>query len=99
MLPASTLTNLGITGNGRAFEYLLTILGSSDLKEETDLAASIKRELDVTIRSFVKRADDKYGKAFQKYQRTLRDKTKKMVSENIRASKNSVAAGCRIRNL
>ena len=93
LLPASTLTNLGITGNGRAFEYLLTILGSSDLKEETDLAASIKRELDVTIKSFVKRADDKYGKAFQKYQRTLRDKTKKMVSENIRASKNSVAAG------
>ena len=25
LLPASTLTNVGITGNGRAFEYLLTV--------------------------------------------------------------------------
>ena len=32
LLPASTLTNVGITGNGRAFEYLLTILASSGLK-------------------------------------------------------------------
>ena len=37
LLPASTLTNVGICGNGRAFEYLLTILGSSDLEEETPL--------------------------------------------------------------
>ena len=67
LLPASTLTNVGITGNGRAFEYLLTILGSSELKEEQDLASKIKKELDTTIKSFVRRADDKYGKAFQKY--------------------------------
>jgi thymidylate synthase ThyX len=45
LLPASTLTNVGITGNGRAFEYLLTVLGSSDLKEEQDLASKIKKEL------------------------------------------------------
>ncbi len=67
ILPASTLTNVGVTGNGRAFEYLLTILYSSSLKEEQDLASRIHRELDTTIKSFVKRADDKYGKALQKY--------------------------------
>ena len=44
LLPASTLTNVGITGNGRAFEYLLTVLGSSELHEERDLASKIKRE-------------------------------------------------------
>ena len=33
LLPASTLTNLGITGNGRAFEYLLTRLYASNLTE------------------------------------------------------------------
>ena len=42
------MTNVGITGNGRAFEYLLTILGSSELKEERDLASKIKKELDTT---------------------------------------------------
>jgi len=67
ILPASTLTNVGITGNGRAFEYLLTILYASNLKEEKDLASKIQLQLDTTIRSFVKRADDKYGKALQKY--------------------------------
>ena len=77
LLPASTLTNVGITGNGRAFEYLLTVLGSSELKEEQELASKIKKELDTTIKSFVRRADDKYGKAFQKY---LRDVKKKSIS-------------------
>ncbi|WP_299292219.1 FAD-dependent thymidylate synthase [Nitrosopumilus sp.] len=77
LLPASTLTNVGITGNGRAFEYLLTVLGSSELKEEQELASKIKKELDTTIKSFVRRADDKYGKAFQKY---LRDIKKKSIS-------------------
>jgi thymidylate synthase ThyX len=67
ILPASTLTNVGITGNGRAFEYLLTILYSSNLQEERTLAEKIHQELNTTIRSFVRRADDVHGKALQKY--------------------------------
>ena len=67
LLPASTLTNVGITGNGRAFEYLLTILFSSELDEERKLASQIKHELDKTVKSFVRRANDKYGKALQLY--------------------------------
>jgi thymidylate synthase ThyX len=81
LLPASTLTNVGITGNGRAFEYLLTILGSSELKEEQDLASKIKKELDVTIKAFVKRADDKYGKAFQSYLRDLKKASRNIATE------------------
>ncbi|HJW19846.1 MAG TPA: FAD-dependent thymidylate synthase, partial [Candidatus Nitrosotalea sp.] len=61
ILPASTLTNVGITGNGRAFEYLLTILYSSELEEERVLASKIQRELNTTIKSFVRRADDNHG--------------------------------------
>jgi thymidylate synthase ThyX len=67
LLPASTLTNVGITGNGRAFEYLLSILFASRLKEENNLALQIKHELDTTIKSFVRRSDDKYGKILQNY--------------------------------
>ena len=67
ILPASTLTNVGITGNGRAFEYLLTILYSSGLQEERELGLKIQHELDHIIKSFVKRADDKYGQSLQKY--------------------------------
>ncbi len=83
LLPASTLTNVGITGNGRAFEYLLTILASSELKEEQDLASKIKKELDTTIKAFVRRADDKYGKAFQNYLQQLK-KTSKIVTKEIK---------------
>jgi len=73
LLPASTLTNVGITGNGRAFEYLLTILFGSDLEEERSLASKIKKELDSTIKSFVRRSDDQYGKILQKYLQSLKN--------------------------
>jgi len=83
LLPASTLTNVGITGNGRAFEYLLTVLGSSELDEEQKLASKIKKELDSTIKSFVRRADDKYGKAFQKYLRDVKNKSRSITLKEI----------------
>jgi len=76
LLPASTLTNVGITGNGRAFEYLLTILYSSSLDEEKSLASKIKHELDTTIKSFVQRSNDNYGKILQKYLQDLKKITR-----------------------
>jgi len=85
LLPASTLTNVGITGNGRAFEYLLTVLGSSELREELDLASKIKKELDTTIKSFVRRADDKYGNAFQKYLKDIKNKSKLITAKEIKS--------------
>ena len=84
LLPASTLTNLGITGNGRAFEYLLTILFSSNLQEERDLASKIKRELDFTIKSFVSRSDDKYGKALQGYFKRTKSTASKLAKKHIK---------------
>jgi len=81
LLPASTLTNVGISGNGRAFEYLLTVLASSDLTEEQELASKIKKELDKTIKSFVRRADDKYGKEFSKYLKEIKKASKFFVKE------------------
>ena len=75
LLPAGTLTNVGITGNGRSFEYLLSVLGSSNLAEERGLASAMKRELDTVIRSFVRRSDDRYGRALQAYLRGVRKKS------------------------
>jgi thymidylate synthase ThyX len=66
-LPASTLTNLGITGNGRAFEYLLSTMFASDLTEIKLLADQIYTELNKIIPAFIKRANDKYGQSLQKY--------------------------------
>ena len=78
LLPASTITNVGITGNGRAFEYLLSIMFGSNLMEERKLASDIKRELDTTIKSFVRRSNDKYGIALQKYHQDIRKNSEKL---------------------
>jgi len=62
LLPAGTLTNLGLFGNGRAFEYLIMKMSASELPECRTLATDLHRELAEVIPSFVKRAiDDRYG--------------------------------------
>ncbi|MBO0684207.1 MAG: FAD-dependent thymidylate synthase [Candidatus Dormibacteraeota bacterium] len=62
LLPASTLTNLGLYGNGRAFEYLLTKLSASELPECRELAGEMHAELSKVIPAFVRRGlDDRYG--------------------------------------
>ena len=83
LLPASTLTNVGVTGNGRAFEYLLSILFASKLKEENNLALQIKKELDTTIKSFVRRSDDKYGKVLQKYLNSVKKSAQNVAKTSI----------------
>jgi len=69
LLPASALTNVGIFGNGRAFEYLLTKMYASPLREITDLAGAMQTELSAVIPSFVKRASpsDKHGSRTNAY--------------------------------
>ncbi|MEM4634172.1 MAG: FAD-dependent thymidylate synthase [Candidatus Anstonellaceae archaeon] len=67
LLPASTLTNAGFYGNGRAFEYMLVKMYASPLSEVKALASMAHNELSKVIPSFVKRANDKYGKEQQGY--------------------------------
>ncbi|TMC40024.1 MAG: thymidylate synthase [Chloroflexi bacterium] len=63
LLPAGTLTNLGLFGNGRAFEYLITKMAGHELPECRRLATDLHRELSLVIPSFVRRAlDDRYGR-------------------------------------
>ena len=78
LLPASTITNVGITGNGRAFEYLLTQMYGSSLKEIKWVADQLFAELNSVIPSFVGRANDKYGQALQEYFAKTNDLTGKL---------------------
>src|ERR1700674_1212948 len=62
LLPAGTLTNLGLFGNGRAFEYLITKMAAHERPECRALATDLHRELSLVIPAFVKRAlDERYG--------------------------------------
>lgn len=56
LLPAATLTNVGLFGNGRFFESLLVKLRTSPLAELGSLADLSQAELDKVIPSFVRRA-------------------------------------------
>lgn len=67
LLPASTLTNLGITGNGRAFEYLVSILKSSQIYETQTLGERLATELSSTMGPFVRRASGIYGRQLEEY--------------------------------
>ena len=85
-LPASTLTNMGIYGNGRAFEYLITKMYASPLQEVRDIGKSMQEELAKIIPSFVKRADDAYGRTMQEYMRQTETSTRLLVSSFARSS-------------
>lgn len=56
LLPASTLTNMGVFGNGRFFEHMIHRLSSSNLAEMQDLGKRSFDELYKIIPSFVRRA-------------------------------------------
>ena len=55
-LPAATHTNLGITANGRAFEYLISKMLSDELEEIREIGRMMHEELSKVIPSLVKRA-------------------------------------------
>ena len=73
LLPAGTLTNLGLFGNGRAFEYLITKMAAHELPECRRLATELHHELSMVIPSFVRRAlDEKYGRPAAERMNTVR---------------------------
>jgi thymidylate synthase ThyX len=72
LLPMATHTNVGLFGNGRAFEYLLTKLYAAPLAELNALGGAMQRVLDDLIPSFVKRAKSERGHTFQQYLRGTR---------------------------
>jgi thymidylate synthase ThyX len=56
LLPAATLTNVGIFANGRAYQHMLNRLYSSEMPEFHELAKSSHAELDKLIKRYVQRA-------------------------------------------
>jgi len=79
LLPAGTLTNLGLFGNGRAFEYLITKMAAHELPECRQVATDLHRELALVIPAFVKRAlDERYGRPSADRMATIRMETARL---------------------
>jgi thymidylate synthase ThyX len=83
LLPMATLTNVGLFGNGRAFEYLLTRLYASPLAELSALATAMQVALDALIPAFVKRATSERGRAQQVYLRGMRERVSSVVRSQL----------------
>lgn len=57
LLPAGTLTNMGIFGNGRFYEQMIHKLNCQNLGELQDIGKRCSEELSKVIPSFIRRAD------------------------------------------
>ena len=77
LLPSSTLTNLAITGNGRAFEYLLFKMNSSELDEIKELGIQLYDEMKKYIEPFIRRSRDIHSTSNLSYL----SKTKESISK------------------
>ncbi len=69
LLPASTFTNMGVFGNGRFFETLLTKLQTGELFELQEIGQSAYQELAKVVPSFIRRSsvEHRHFQSFQKF--------------------------------
>ncbi|MFI5265923.1 MAG: FAD-dependent thymidylate synthase [Chloroflexota bacterium] len=69
LLPVGHMTNMGVYGNGRAFEYLLIKMAASPLPEVRELGFDLGHELGLVIPAFTKRAGSERGRDHSSYLR------------------------------
>ncbi len=84
LLPAGTLTNMGLFGNGRFFEGLLQKLQCEALTELQDLGKRTTGELMKVIPSFVRRADGdhRHFRMMQEFKEKMQSQMKEIVKVN-----------------
>ena len=82
VLPAASLSNVGIYGTGQAFEMLLLRMRAHQLPEAQHYAELMLHELRKVIPSFLKRVDlPERGGRWSHYMATTRDRTAELVDE------------------
>jgi thymidylate synthase ThyX len=79
LLPAATLTNLGLTTNARALELLLTKLLSDPLEEVRAVGAHMKREAEKLVPTLLKYAD--YNAYRAETDQAMRDLGREVLAE------------------
>lgn len=84
LLPASSLTNMGVYGNGRFFETMIQKLNGSNLSESQDIGKKSYQELNKVIPSFIRRAEagHKYQKTFSQFTEQLETNLKNMAHQH-----------------
>ncbi len=81
LLPLSTLTNMGLFGNGRAFEYLLANLFADPLEEVRTIALKMNENLRKVIPAFIKRATNEKGELYREYLKEREKRTSELLKK------------------
>lgn len=87
LLPASTLTNMGIFGNGRFYEHLIHKLNCQNLAELQEIGRRSSDELAKVIPSFIRRADPSHRthQSYAQFHETMQSEIKLIAEQhNIR---------------
>lgn len=98
LLPASTLTNMGVFGNGRFFESLIQKLHGNNLAELQGIGKRSYDELSKVIPSFVRRAEvlHRHCKGFNAFQDSQFNALKNVTKESVSFEPEETQPGVRL---
>jgi thymidylate synthase ThyX len=98
LLPAGTLTNMGIFGNGRFYESAIHKLHCSNLAELQDIGKRTFEELSKLIPSFVRRADlsHKTHQSYAGYFEGMNMEVAMVAAQNVAFPERSMEQGVRL---
>lgn len=98
LLPAATLTNMGVYGNGRFFESLIHKLHCQTLAELQDIGKQSHEELAKVIPSFVRRSDASHRthQNYAKFHETMESELKQIAAQHLPYCHRSLKSGVRL---
>jgi thymidylate synthase ThyX len=98
LLPASTLTNMGVFGNGRFFEMLLQKLQCNSLQELQSIAREATCELEKVIPSFIRRAqpEHRHFQLFQDFHEQMQDDLSRLAKQFSITRSEEIEAGVKL---
>jgi thymidylate synthase ThyX len=98
LLPAGTLTNMGIYGNGRFFEQLIHKLHCQNLAELQEIGKRSYEELAKVIPSFVRRADPVHRshQGYAQFYETMQSELKLIGEQHLPHCERSLQTGVRL---
>lgn len=98
LLPAGTLTNMGIYGNGRFFDQLIHKLHCNNLVELQEIGKKSHEELSKVLPSFIRRSEISHRthQHYAEFFEAMQTEVKAVVDENIENIPLSEEAGVRL---
>lgn len=98
LLPAGTLTNMGVYGNGRFFEQLIHKLNCQNLVELQEIGKRSHEELAKVIPSFVRRADPSHRshQSHAQFSEAMRAELKLISDHHLPKCEQTYQAGVRL---